>query len=369
MNVSDKKQHRICIVSDQLATGGAEKCAALLSVFFEKNNCSVYHVIVVDKIEYDYAGTVLNLGKLKNNSNGIFNRVKRFRVLRSFFSKYKFDFIIDFRVKRHMFQEFFIAKYIFSSPLIVTVHSYMTNLYFPKRKLLANKIYSNCHQIIMVSKKIEEKVLLDYNYKNVQTIYNPIDFETIKKHSDIDLNIDFKYILAVGRMKDNVKQFDKLINCYAKSELPKNKIKLIILGDGDLKMDFEKQAKALNLKDYILFKGKLNNPFPYYKNALFTVLTSKNEGFPTVLLESLACETPVVSFDCFSGPNEIIIPNENGILVENQNEEKCTEALNEMILNEKLYYHCKGNAKQSVKQFNIESIGNQWLEMMKFKEI
>ena len=67
MNVSEKKQPRICIVSDQLATGGAERCAATLSIFLEKNNCKVHHVIVVDKIEYDFAGEVLNLGKLKNH--------------------------------------------------------------------------------------------------------------------------------------------------------------------------------------------------------------------------------------------------------------------------------------------------------------
>ncbi len=78
MNVPENKQHRICIVSDQLATGGAERCSALLSIFFEHNNCKVNHVIVVDKIEYDYSGEVLNLGKLKNDSNGILNRFKRF---------------------------------------------------------------------------------------------------------------------------------------------------------------------------------------------------------------------------------------------------------------------------------------------------
>ena len=89
-------KYKMCIVSDQLATGGAERCAALLSVFFENNNCKVYHVVVVDKIEYEFSGEVLNLGKLKDDSNGFFNRIKRFRVLRNYFATNSFDYIIDF---------------------------------------------------------------------------------------------------------------------------------------------------------------------------------------------------------------------------------------------------------------------------------
>jgi N-acetylgalactosamine-N,N'-diacetylbacillosaminyl-diphospho-undecaprenol 4-alpha-N-acetylgalactosaminyltransferase len=365
LNVSEKKQPRICIVSDQLATGGAERCAATLSIFFEKNNCKVHHVIVVDKIEYDFAGEVLNLGKLKNQSNGFYNRIKRFKALKQFFKKIKFDYIIDFRVKRFALQEFYIAKYIYKSPLIVTVHSFMTNLYFPKSKLLANTIYSHCYKIVAVSKSITDKIKSEFSYSNIETIYNPIDFNAIEKASNEDLKLNYKYILAVGRMQDSVKQFDVLIDCYASSNLPKQNIKLVLLGDGLLKKTLENQVTKLNLEDFILFEGKVANPFPYYKQSLYTVLTSKNEGFPTVLLESLACETPVVAFDCFSGPSEIIIDQENGILVENQNQEKLIAAMNEMASNDELYNNCKANAKTSVNRFSIEAIGNQWLKLMK----
>lgn len=365
MNVSEKKQPRICIVSDQLATGGAERCAANLSIFFEKNNCKVHHVIVVDKIEYSFSGEVLNLGKLKNKTNGFFNRLKRFLVLKQFFKNNKFDYIIDFRVRSQQLQEFIIIKFIYNAPLIISIRSFMIDLYFPKNKLLANTIFSQAKKIITVSQAIENRISKEFSYSQLQTIYNPIDFDLISRLANEELNLDFEYVLAVGRMNDDVKQFDKLIEVYANSELPLNNIKLIFLGDGSNKEKYELQVFNNNLKGMIYFKGKVDNPFMYMKNAKFLLLSSKNEGFPNVILETLACGTPVVSFDCESGPNEIIINRENGLLVENQNFEAFKISINEMALNEELYNNCKANSKASVQQFSIDMIGRQWLELMK----
>lgn len=363
MNDTAKKNYRLCLVSDQLATGGAERCAALLSNYFVQNNCNVHHVIVVDKIEYEHSGKVFNLGKLKNNSNGFLNRFKRFKALKQFFTDNEFDFIIDFRVKRNQLQEFFIAKFIYKSPLIVMAHSFMTDLYFPKNKYLANKIYSKAIKIITVSKKIEAKVQSNYSYRQLQTIYNPIDFDAIALESNAIFNKEFDYILAIGRMNDEVKQFDKLIESYSKTDLPKQNIKLVFLGDGDLRKQYELKAKQLGLENNIVFEGKVSNPYQYMKNAKFVVLCSKNEGFPTVLIESLACETPVIAFDCDSGPSEIIINNENGILVENQNFDQLIKAMNTMISDKDFYLHCKQNSKLSVEAFSLEKIGNQWMQL------
>ena len=124
-------------------------------------------------------------------------------------------------------------------------------------------------------------------------------------------------------------------------------------------------AEQLGLSALIEFKGFVENPFPYYKKALFTVLSSKNEGFPNVLIETLATQTPVIAFDCFSGPNEIIEHEINGLLVDNQNFQALTEAMNAMIENVDLYQNCKQNAKESVRKFDVEIIGQQWQNLFK----
>ena len=173
------------------------------------------------------------------------------------------------------------------------------------------------------------------------------------------------YILAAGRMNNDIKQFDQLIIAYSKSNLPQKAIDLVFLGEGKNQEKYIQLAKNLGLENRVKFFGYQENPFPYYKNAIFTVLSSKNEGFPNVLIETLATQTPVIAFNCFSGPNEIIEHEHNGLLVENQNFEAFTKSMNRMVEDQNLYNNCKLNAKQSVRKFDVEIIGQQWQNLFK----
>ena len=168
-------------------------------------------------------------------------------------------------------------------------------------------------------------------------------------------------------METNIKQFDKLIEAYSESILPRNNIHLVLLGDGDQKTNLQQLAKNRKVADKVHFLGFQENPFKYLKNARFFVLSSLNEGLPNVILESLACETPVVAFDCLSGPSEMIVHKKNGLLVENQNVKQLTEAMNLFVDDENLYKYCKQNALQSVESFSIATIGQQWLDLMEIR--
>ena len=328
-----QKSHRlkICLVTVTLSDGGAERCAALLSNYFENQDIEVYHVVFSGKVAYDYSGKLFHLEHLKDKRNSWWSRSKRFFALKQFFDTNHFDYVIDFRTKEYLLQEMIIHNFVFPK-FIQTIHSFKIKSYVPKNKFLAKLLYRNCQQFISVSKGIQEKVNKNYNFLPTKLIYNPIDFEFISNQSKQEVTNDFQYVLSAGSMNKNIKQFNKLVECYANSILPSKKIKLIILGEGKLKNKWIKLAESLNLQDMVIFKGNVKNPFRYYKNAIFTISTSKYEGMPMVLLESLACGTPIISWDYASGPNEIISNKQNGLLIENQDTDKLIEAMNLFVL-------------------------------------
>jgi glycosyltransferase involved in cell wall biosynthesis len=111
-------------------------------------------------------------------------------------------------------------------------------------------------------------------------------------------------IVAAGRLVE-LKDYPTLLQAFARI-IRQRPARLIILGDGPLRQDLRNLAKELAIGDRVDLPGFVANPMPFMRNATAFALTSRAEGFGNVLVEAMACGTPVVSTDCPHGPAEIL---------------------------------------------------------------
>ena len=92
-------------------------------------------------------------------------------------------------------------------------------------------------------------------------------------------------------------------------------MRLKIVGHGSLAEELKEKTIDLDVENAFDFEGFQKNIIPYYLHTKATVLTSLYEGYPNVLIESIAMNTPVVAFNCPGGTNEIVQDSYNGYLV------------------------------------------------------
>ncbi len=359
-------QKNICIIASSLGGGGAERVAAQQSKLLQNIGFNVYVITIVNSVTYPVCGELLNLGLEIDENDSIKAKIMRHFRIRKFLRNNNIDVVIDHRIRSSVLNELIYSYFTYSkNSVMYYVHSYKVENYIPSNNILLRKVFKRGRKIITVSKAIEERVKSTFGFESIQTIYNPIEHYTTSLPLTTVASAEYEYVLFYGRLVDEVKNIKLLINSYNKSILPERNIKLLIIGNGKDKDMLVEMVEGLNLSDMILFKPFVPDPFSIVKEAKYTLLTSKYEGFPMTILESLACGTPVVSVNCKSGPNEIIRDKFNGLLVENNNVEALVEAMDLFVLNTKLYNTCKSNAKASVSKFDVETISKVWLDVLK----
>lgn len=181
--------------------------------------------------------------------------------------------------------------------------------------LLMKRMYPSADGIVAVSAGVADDLAQIINIPRcrVSVVYNPIFSNNIPELSKAQVDHAWlsrgqpPVIMAVGRFTQ-AKDFSNLIRAF--SVLRKKTVaRLIILGEGDLRESLEAVVSDLDLSNDVAFPGFVQNPYAWMSKAALFVLSSAWEGFGNVLVEAMACGTPVVSTDCPSGPAEIL---ENG---------------------------------------------------------
>jgi len=293
--------------------------------------------------------------------NDIF--IKRYKDLVEFKkinSAGRFKSVLELRkiIKKNEFDVFFtagndnncsvvLARYNLkiNTKFIITEHNALSQVIANSKKpfigvlrIFVKLLYKHSDVLVSVSNGIKNELdqEIKVNHKKSIVIYNPVVDDYLKALSleQVEhewLNSDKKVFLGVGRLSIQ-KNFELLIKAF-KLISDKDTYRLIILGDGDDREGLQRLIRELDLMDKVELYGRTDNPYAFMRNANCFVLSSKFEGLPTVLIEALACNLPIVSTNCPHGASEILEDGKWGRLVP-VNDEKALALAMEATINE-----------------------------------
>ncbi len=236
-------------------------------------------------------------------------------------------------------------------------------------KTLVKMTYPSASQVVCVSNGVLEDFREYYAYaqNNLVTIYNPVIDEIYAEKQQATVEHRFfqpehKVILAVGRLTE-AKNFGFLIRSFHALHQYHPETRLIILGEGELRAEFESLIQQLGLAGVVDLPGFDPNPYAYFKYAELFVLSSNWEGLPGVLIQALASKIKVVSTNCPSGPKEILADAKFGLLVECNDLAGMTAAMQQAIFGEYVRYDDTELAEHCL-QFHKHTVQQRYLELM-----
>jgi glycosyltransferase involved in cell wall biosynthesis len=167
---------------------------------------------------------------------------------------------------------------------------------------------------------------------------------------------------AMGRLTHQ-KGFDLLLQAFSRIAERHPDWQLLILGEGDLRNDLERQRAELGLTDRVQLPGVVIDPYPVLRSSDMFVMASRFEGFPYALLEAMACGLPVIYADCPSGPGEIINNGSDGILTPTGDVEALAIAMDRLMNDEGERQRLAGRAPEAMQRFSLSKTVDAWEEL------
>lgn len=360
---------RISLVISSLGSGGAERVITGLANYLDKNGYDITLITYINKTDdfYKVASSIhrirLDLGGVPNNNlHALFNLYYRATKLRKAILKSKPDQIISFIDRCNILT--LLACQNTGIPIII---SERTNpIYYPIGRfwaLLRRLLYCRADHLVIQTESLLNWARSYIDSDHISVIPNALDdnrIHALQKAQKIETDRAWqKSIVAMGRFTIE-KGHDLLIKSVSPLLKRETEWGLEIIGDGPLKPELLQLIQDLGLQDKVLLHGQVKNPFSILKSADIFVLPSRIEGFPNALLEAMALGLACISFNCPSGPSELIEHNHNGLLVEKENIDALTAAIEDCIASEELRLRLGLQATAVINRYSETNIMPHW---------
>jgi len=363
---------KIALIISSLGAGGSEKVLSMMANYWAERGDEVA-VVTIASSELDFftlhAGVRrIALGLTSESTSvlgGIYHNVRRLRRLRREIKDIGPEGVISFVDKTNILTVLATIglglRVVISErtdPSIQTIGWFWQEL----RKF----VYPRASAIVVQSEAVLKWARRNLRNCHVFRIPNPVAdcFVSKSRQGRVpEAPEGARTIACLGRL-GHEKGFDLLLESFALCCDGNPDWRLVIYGEGSERKHLEQMAHELKIEDKVLLPGQIQNPRQVLEEVDLFVLPSRFEGFPNALLEAMSYGLPVISFDCPSGPREIIRNNKDGILVAPGDVRLLASAM-KRLMNDSNERKRLGESARTVRErFSMENIMKMWEEVL-----
>ena len=353
---------RLTAVIGSLEAGGAERIMALLTEAWVERGWEVVLLLTLAKPTHDAffepnpRVQVRHLD-LYRPSHGIVDalraNMRRLRVIRAAIRASRPDVVLAFMTDTNVLA--ILASLGLRKPVVVEEHIYSAwpPLPLPWR-LLRLVTYPMAASVIALTPSALSTLGLARGRRG-RVIPNPV----VPPPPGSVVPSDPPVIVAIGRLVPQ-KGFDTLLTAFARVATTHRDWRLEIWGEGPERAAIEELRDSLGLARQVTLPGRTRDPYEVLRRASLFVMSSRREGFPTVLGEAMACGLPVLSFDCPSGPRELIRDGIDGVLVPPGDVQAFAAGIERLVGDRELAQALSSRAPEVVERFSLATVLREW---------
>ena len=354
---------RVTLIIFSLSCGGAERVIAIMANYWAEKGWRITLLTFDDGRDppfYDLHPAIMRrplgiAGHSATPIQGVVNNLKRLRVLRRAIRESAPQVVLSFMHTTNV--RILLATLGLRLPVIVCEQISLTHSQIGKVwKILRRWTYSRATCLVVLTQG-NLAYFSEAVQRRAHVIPNParLTFGS----SIADPNHMAKTVVAMGRLEKQ-KGFDLLQKAFADISPKHPDWLLVIWGEGALRAELEALRDELGLQGRVSFPGLTREPDEKMRRAELFVLSSRYEGFPLVLCEAMASGLPVVSFDCPTGPREIIRDGIDGILVPPGDVRALASAMDRLMYDDSERKRLAVRAAEVVERFGVEKVMGMW---------
>lgn len=348
----------IFLVIPTLKQGGAERVMSELANFFSAKGHNVELVLLAKSQDFYKVDSRIVIHRLGFSHSGlvskVVNEVRLFFAFRKLIDKQKPSVILSFGTSYNIFT--IIATGFLKIPIYVSDRSNpLKKLPLPET-FFRYVCYRFANGIIAQTHLAKEILSKQTGNKNIKVIANPV--KLVPMHPEIARE---QIVLTVGRM---IEQKGQQYLIEALASIKDSGWKLVILGDGPLRDNLQKLVSDLGLQGFVEMPGTVSEVDKWLARSSIFAFPSISEGFPNALAEAMAAGIASISFDCNTGPRDLIENYKNGILVEERNIGELKKALELLIADSELRTKLGNEAVKIRETLSMRKIGGTYLDFL-----